>query len=95
MGASPEDQKSGRRAPRSERGELQDGPDLRQGGSRTISMDVAPNDKVSDTMKRIPSGGDTYVTSGGRVLRGSDKLSCGVSDDSAHEQDAGRRKTQG
>ena len=43
-------------------------------------MDVAQNDKVSDVMKRIPSGDDTHVTSGGRVLRGSDKLtSCGVS----------------
>ena len=32
-------------------------------------------------MKRIPSGGDVYLTSGGRVLRRSDKLrSCGVSD---------------
>ena len=48
--------------------------------SRTTAMDVSPNDKVSDMMKRIPNGGDMYETSGGRVLRGSDKLrSCGVS----------------
>ena len=50
-------------------------------GSRTTAMYVAPNDKVSDMMKRIPSGGDMYVTSGGRVLRRSGGLrSCGVSD---------------
>ena len=47
-------------------------------------MEVAPNDKVSDMMKRIPSGGDVYVTSRGRVLRRSDQLrSCGVVDGSA------------
>ena len=50
------------------------------GGSRTVVMDVAQNDKVSD-MKLIPNGGDMYATSGGKVLRRSDKLrSCGVSD---------------
>ena len=53
---------------------------VKMDGSRTLTMDVAQNDKVSDVMKRIPSGDDMYVTSGGRVLRGSDKLrSCGVS----------------
>ena len=46
-------------------------------------MEVALNDKVSDMMRRIPSGGDVYVTSGGRVLRRSDELrSCGVVDGS-------------
>ena len=73
---------------------------VKMDGSRTIAMDVTADDKVSDMMKRIPSGHDMYVTSGGRVLTGSDKLmSCGVSDgrmhDSGHEQDAGRRKTHG
>ena len=43
-------------------------------------MEAAQNGKVSDMMKRIPSSDDMYVTIGGRVLRGSDKLSCGVSD---------------
>ena len=39
-------------------------------------MDVAPNDTVSDMMKRSPSGGDMYVTS-------SDELrNCGVYDGS-------------
>ena len=35
-------------------------------------MEVAPNDKVGDMMKRIKNGGDMYVTSGGRVLRRSE-----------------------
>ena len=44
-------------------------------------MEEAQNGKVSDMIKRIPSSDDMYVTIGGRVLRGSDKLSsCGVSD---------------
>ena len=43
-------------------------------GSRTIAMDVSQNDKVSDIMKRIPSGGDMYVTNGGRFLRRRDKI---------------------
>ena len=52
-------------------------------GSRTIVMDVPQNDKVSDMMKRIPDGGDMYVTSGGRFLRRSDEMrSCGVRDGS-------------
>ena len=29
---------------------------VKMDGSRTIAMDVAPNDRVSDMMKRIPSG---------------------------------------
>ena len=53
--------------------EEEDGSDLRQ-------LDVLPDDKISDVMRQIPSGGDMYVT-GGRVLRGSGKLrSCGASD---------------
>ena len=46
---------------------------VKMDGSRTIAVDVAPNDKVSDMMKRIPSCRDMYVTSGGRVLRRSDE----------------------
>ena len=56
---------------------------VKMDGSGTIVMDGAPNDKVSEMKKRIRSGGDMYVTSGGRVLRRSDKLkSCGVYDGS-------------
>ena len=56
---------------------------VKMDGFRTITMEVAPNDKVSDVMKRILSGGDVYVTSGGSVLRTSDELrSCGVVDES-------------
>ena len=52
---------------------------VKMDGSRTIAMDVA-DDQVSDMMKRIPNGGDMYVTSGRRVLSRSEKLrSCGVS----------------
>ena len=42
-------------------------------GSRTVAMEVAPNDKVGDMMKRKKNGGDMYVTSGGRVLRRSEE----------------------
>ena len=42
------------------------------------------NDKVDDIVKKIPiSDQDVYVTSGGRILRGSDKMkNCGVRDGS-------------
>ena len=57
---------------------------VKMDGSRTITMEVAPRDKVRAMMKRILSGGDVYVTSGGRVPRRSDELrSCGVVDGSA------------
>ena len=51
-------------------------------GARTSMMEMAMGDKVNDIVKRIPiSNQDVYVTSGGRVLRGSDRLrSCGVTD---------------
>ena len=50
--------------------------------ARTSMMEMAMGDKVNDIVKRIPiSNQDVYVTSGGRVLRGSDRLrSCGVTD---------------
>ena len=55
-------------------------------GSRTVTMDVSQNDKVGDMMNRILNGVDMYVTSGGSVLRRSDKLrSCGASDGSTVE----------
>ena len=58
---------------------------VKMDGSRTVAMDVSQNDKVGDMMKRIPNGGDMYVTSG-RVLRRSEELrSCGVSDGSTVE----------
>ena len=34
---------------------------VKMDGSRTIAMDVASNDKVSDMMKRIPSDGVKHV----------------------------------
>ena len=45
------------------------------------------NDKVDDIVKKIPiSAQDVYVTSGGRILKGSDKLkSCEVRDGSTVE----------
>ena len=68
-------------------------------GPRTITMEVAPRDKVRAMMRRIPSGGDVYVTNGGRVPRRSDELrSCGVAVGSAVQVSSkirGRRKTQG
>ena len=51
--------------------------------SKTFPLDVSRDDNVSDMVKRIPDGGDMYVTSDRRVLRGSDELrSCGVRDGS-------------
>ena len=64
------------------------------------TMEVEMSDKVDDIMKKTTiSDQDVYVTSGGRILRRRDKLeSCEVRDGSilgGHEQDAGKRKTQG
>ena len=59
---------------------------VKMDGSRTVAMDVAQNDKVSDMMKRLPCGEDVYVTSEGRVLRGGEELkSYGVRDGSTVE----------
>ena len=51
-------------------------------GATTGMMEMAMGDKVNDIVKRIPiSKQDVYVTSGGKVLRKSDRLrSCGVTD---------------
>ena len=53
-------------------------------GGRTSTMEMEMSDKVDDIVKKIPiSDQDVYVTSGGRILRGSDKLeSCEVRDGS-------------
>ena len=75
-------------------------------GARTSTVEMAMSDKVDDIVKRFPIGDqdqDVNVTSGGRILRGSDKLrscklrSCGVRDGSTVQvtSRAGRRKTQG
>ena len=67
-------------------------------GSRTIVIDVAPKDKVSDMTTRIPSVCDMYVTRSRRVLGRSDKLrSFGVYDGSTVQvmSRVRRRKTQG
>ena len=59
---------------------------VKMDGSRTVAMDVSQNDKVGDMMNRILNGVDMYLTSGGSVLRRSDKLrSCGASDGSTLE----------
>ena len=56
-------------------------------GGKTSVMEMEMNDKVDDVVKKIPiSDQDVYVTSGGRILKGSDKLkSCEVRDGSTVE----------
>ena len=51
---------------------------------KTSAMEMEMSDKVDDIVKKIPiSVQDVYVTSGGRLLRRSDKLeSCEVRDGS-------------
>ena len=53
-------------------------------GMKTVAMEVSPEDKVQKILNAVSgSVGDVYVTSGGRILRKSDKLkSCGVRDGS-------------
>ena len=54
-------------------------------GMKTVAMDVSPEDKAQKILNAVSkSDRDVYVTSGGRILRGSDKLkNCGVRDGSA------------
>ena len=56
-------------------------------GGKTSVMDMEMSDKVDDIVKKIPiSDRDVYVTSGGRILKGSDKLEiCEVRDGSTVE----------
>ena len=56
-------------------------------GGKTSTMEMEMSDKVDDIVKKIPiSDLDVYVTSGGRILRRSDKLeSCEVRDGSTVE----------
>ena len=56
-------------------------------GGKTSAMEMEMNDKVDDIVKKIPiSAQDVYVTSGGRILKGSDTLeSCEVRDGSIVE----------
>ena len=53
-------------------------------GMKTVAMEVSPEDKVQKILNTVSgSDWDVYVTSGGRILRGSDKLkSCEVRDGS-------------
>ena len=53
-------------------------------GGKTSTMEMEMSDKVDDIVKKIPiNDQDVYVTSGGRILRRSDKLeSCEVRDGS-------------
>ena len=56
-------------------------------GMKTVAMEVSPEDKVQKILNTVSgSDRDVYVTSGGRTLRGSDKLkSCEVRDGSTVE----------
>ena len=56
-------------------------------GMKTVVMEVSPEDKVQKILNTVSgSERDVYVTSGGRILRGSDKLkSCEVRDGSTVE----------
>ena len=56
-------------------------------GMKTVAMEVSPEDRVQKILNTVSgSERDVYVTSGGRILRGSDKLkSFGVRDGSTVE----------
>ena len=56
-------------------------------GMKTVAMEVSPEDKVQKILNIMSkSDRDVYVTSGGRILKGSDKLkSCEVRDGSTVE----------
>ena len=60
---------------------------VKMDGGKTSAMEMEMNDKVDDILKKIPiSDQDVYVTSGGRILRRSDKLkSCEVREGSTVE----------
>ena len=60
---------------------------VKMDGGKTSAMEMEMNDKVDDILKKILiSHHDVYVTSGGRILRRSDKLkSCEVRDGSTVE----------
>ena len=68
-------------------------------GMKTVAMEVLPEDKAQKILNIVSkSDRDVYVTSGGRILKGSDKLkSCKVRDGSTVEvtsrtRDGGRHK---
>ena len=56
-------------------------------GMKTVAMEVSPEDKVQKILNTVSkSDRDVYVTSDGRILKGSDKLkSCEVRDGSTVE----------
>ena len=56
-------------------------------GMKTVAMEVSPEDKVQKILNTVSgSDRDVYVTSGGRIMRGNDKLkSFGVRDGSTVE----------
>ena len=56
-------------------------------GMKTVAMEVSPEDKVQKILNTVSkSDRDVYVTSGGRILKGGDKLkSCEVRDGSTVE----------
>ena len=63
-------------------------------GMKTVAIEVSPEDKVQKILNIVSgSDWDVYVTSGGRILRGSDKLkSFGVRDGSTVEVTSRRRR---
>ena len=60
---------------------------VKMDGMKTVVMEVSPEDKVQKILNTVSgSDRDVYVTSGGRILRRSDKLkSCEVRDGSTVE----------
>ena len=56
-------------------------------GMKTVAMEVSPEDKIQKILNTVSeSDRDVYVTSGGRILKGSEKLkSCEVRDGSTVE----------
>ena len=56
-------------------------------GMKTVAMEVSPEDKVQKILNTVSkSDRDLYVTSGGRILKGSDTLkSCEIQDGSTVE----------
>ena len=60
---------------------------VKMDGMKTVTMEVSPEDKVQKILNTVSkSNRDVYVTSGGRILKGSDKLkSCEVRDGSTVE----------
>ena len=65
---------------------------VKMDGMKTVLMEVSPEDKVQKILNIVSgSDRDVYVTSGGRILRGSDGGSR-REHSGGHQQDARRRR---